>query len=124
VLDEAVCANPSCACREVTLGFVRLNDAGRDDGFTVTFHLDGDEAQITGLHGQVSHSQAESAFAAYCAARRGLGARLHRHYDEVKDVGRRSLAATVAAKFARKPARNGPCPCGSGKRYKACCAAR
>lgn len=39
------------------------------------------------------------------------------------DALRAALADALAAGAERKPGRNDPCPCGSGRKYKRCCAA-
>ena len=42
---------------------------------------------------------------------------------EEKDVTPRQQVITVKARNSSKPiSRNAPCPCGSGKKYKRCCA--
>ena len=51
-----------------------------------------------------------------------------RAYREHGDLIPRSLGKMPARpqkpSRPRRPSRNGPCPCGSGKRYKSCCGAR
>ncbi len=43
--------------------------------------------------------------------------------EDISDVTRllKSSATEVNAGQNQKPARNAPCPCGSGKKYKRCC---
>jgi uncharacterized protein len=43
--------------------------------------------------------------------------------DELAKLHRRGIAAAVKPQSAR-PGRNSPCPCGSGLKYKKCCAGR
>ena len=40
--------------------------------------------------------------------------------EDISDV-EKLLNPPLRAKAERKPARNDPCPCGSGKKYKKCC---
>ena len=49
---------------------------------------------------------------------------LREHYQAIKAIGARSLAASSRAAGGRKPARDQACPCGSGGKYKACCRRR
>lgn len=44
---------------------------------------------------------------------------LWKHYQVHRRVGQRRQVVATAT-----PALNGPCPCGSGKKYKRCCGAR
>jgi preprotein translocase subunit SecA len=37
-----------------------------------------------------------------------------------KESGRAKAAKTATVTGTKEPARNAPCPCGSGKKYKAC----
>jgi SWIM/SEC-C metal-binding protein len=43
--------------------------------------------------------------------------------EDIADVDK-LLNPPVRTKAAPKPGRNDPCPCGSGKKYKACCGSR
>ena len=43
--------------------------------------------------------------------------------EDISDV-EKLLNPPVRVKAEKKPARNAPCPCGSGKKYKKCCGAR
>jgi len=42
--------------------------------------------------------------------------------EDISDI-ERLLNPPVRTKAERKPGRNAPCPCGSGKKYKQCCGA-
>lgn len=59
------------------------------------------------------------------------GASQHVAYETVENQGRRKFRSELdGADLPRQkpsaynPARNSPCPCGSGKRYKRCCGAK
>ena len=43
------------------------------------------------------------------------------HPVDVREKARQARQAYQAAALTRKPGRNDPCPCGSGKKYKKCC---
>ena len=47
--------------------------------------------------------------------------RLEQHFPEIRRLHARSGTPIL---LARRPERNEPCPCGSGKKFKKCCAAR
>ncbi len=55
-------------------------------------------------------------------------AEIARQYEDLRDyLGAREAPpapASLTATLGRKVARNAPCPCGSGKKYKKCCGAR
>lgn len=44
-------------------------------------------------------------------------------YLDVEAYTRRPARPAASASSAHAPARTGPCPCGSGKKYKRCCGA-
>jgi preprotein translocase subunit SecA len=46
---------------------------------------------------------------------------IERRQKELQMQFNRESAESAAAPSAKKPARNDPCPCGSGKKYKNCC---
>lgn len=146
LVTEKYCLNPECDCRDVLVTFVHCSpsaDPSRSalrEHFRVRLSLDGDYE----LHGmlKVDSSTAQAVFAQWRKEARPQLNKLRWRYDKMKEVGHRSLdAAThVAPHAARASAppvderpkplrrteervgRNDPCPCGSGKKYKKCCA--
>lgn len=118
LLDESFCPNPSCRCEEVKLAFVVANKG--NTGFDADVEL-GRRPVVRAVYDGVDEARAERVLAHYVENRPRLQARLRQHYDDVKAIGTRSLAGPARRAPKKRPSRNGPCPCGSGRRYKACC---
>jgi SEC-C motif len=107
------CLNPACTCEEIVVDFVedqggtvgpvridvacwRLTDAGNPRGADLAERLLGDPATRRELR-----------------ARHKMMRGVARELPQIHHDRQQSAAPT--------PARNAPCPCGSGKKYKRCC---
>ena len=109
------CVNPACSCSEVVIELQRIDSRKAE-------HIG--QVRID-RHKTHEPPKASSPLAAEVFAR--LWAKhekeLGRRHDEVRAAvltrGARPLAVAVS-----RPGRNSPCPCGSGKKYKRCCADR
>jgi hypothetical protein len=123
--DLLVCPRPHCNCDVVVLYVVKPDEDDVDGTVdvgrlrvSVDFEpewesCEGDEAGLRRMFAAWVEDIDDEEYLRYA-------------YDEVKAAGRRSLVAARPARkparsFGRKPSRNAPCPCGSGRRYKACC---
>ncbi|MBI5366618.1 MAG: SEC-C domain-containing protein [Planctomycetes bacterium] len=141
---EVYCADPECDCRRLMINVIRDSDKahvatvswafdkGAPDRGPFLDPLNAQSALAKDLLALVSHVLASDPD--YCA-------RLERHYrmmkEAVRDRGSAAFArlegagmkvgsAEPAARAAQATqaaniARNAPCPCGSGKKYKKCC---
>jgi hypothetical protein len=108
---DSYCMNPTCACDELAVQFFDTLAAA---------------ATISSIgHVKASLRRVRTPTAEGPAVLRELwdelldqvGAeRLHDRFQRMRAVARGRPAAT-----SRTPARNAPCPCGSGKKYKRCC---
>jgi SEC-C motif-containing protein len=114
---EHHCTNPACTCREVVVMLYEV-DSPR------TQHLG--ELRIdfakSRLEPKASHARAAKLFGPLWEKH---GAELLMRYGEVRravEAYATSRAAPATTDRAPRPARNAPCPCGSGKKYKRCCA--
>lgn len=113
------CLKPVCSCAEIVVAFHRIDGADVRNVGKVRLDLRDPQA-----HPRASAPLTGRLFEKLWARRR---AELVRRHDEVRSqVLRVAPGRLVDAPSPRPhtPARNGPCPCGSGKKYKRCCAAR
>lgn len=121
LVDESYCPRPGCDCRDARIAFIDVDDRpeGEEEsrGFDVMGPLEG-PWQVVKRYGSLAAPEAARVWAAYQEVRPALAERIEHHYGIVKEVGARRPAGKVRRK---KVSRNGPCPCGSGRRYKACC---
>lgn len=109
------CPTASCACEEVIIHF----DA--PDG------IESPGDVIVHLSGKVDMDPSKKGYAllarlwdAYRQRHTDHIARLSRRYQTMKSMGERIAFKQPAV--SHKVGRNEPCPCGSGKKYKKCCA--
>lgn len=109
------CTTPSCACGEVIIHFAAVDEI--DSPGDVIAHLSGKVDMDPSKNG---HALLGRLWDAYRQRHTNHVARLSRRYQTMKSVGERIAARQPAV--SHKVGRNEPCPCGSGKKYKKCCA--
>jgi hypothetical protein len=114
---ELYCVEPGCTCGKVVVDFSALSPRGAPD----LGHVEFDGVDATLHPNQERHrARLTELWTAYYG----------RHPDHRERFARRSatmhgLAGRIVAAGPRpRVARNGPCPCGSGKKFKKCCGAR
>ena len=120
------CPNPSCTCTEIVVELQRIDPqhASHVGRLEIDF-------AVTRVRPKASTAKAAALFAPLWAEH---AAELVMRYGEVRRAVRQ-LAALREAELHGAPAhdedrgparprisRNAPCPCGSGKKYKRCCA--
>ena len=127
IFDDLYCPRPDCDCQQAHLLCAELTEGARDgdhldDLFTALISFDG--LSKVGEVNAGTRADAEAIFAAWQIKYPDTQAAMRRHYDVVRDVAQRSLVegGRPRPRSTRKPARNAPCPCGSGLKYKRCCA--
>ena len=148
LIEDHYCANPDCDCRQVHVEFwERVHRLVPQRGIQIRQQL----MATFGLEGklkEIRFSEESSSTTKYLLQswRRRCGdqlAEFRRRYELLKTIGARSFAVTpkvtarVDAKLKspskqRAPqldapqqvGRNAPCPCGSGLKFKRCCARR
>jgi len=141
---EHYCTNPACDCREVHLAFRPIRPDSERPGKHVA------EVAFRAIMSLDGHVRLEGLDAADGATARQVIAlweedvdenelkKLKWRYDKMREIGRRSMSGYTRRQPAElrprrsvsessKPptnriGRNDPCPCGSGKKYKKCCA--
>jgi hypothetical protein len=149
LIEDHYCVNPACDCRTVHLEFwERTESGGRSPRVEVeqllmaTVTLAGDFQRID--FSKDSQQAAEKIARTWCDRCGHQLPEMGRRYEQVKAIGRRSFPAdtdtarrrssAAAARRGHVPAaappsdagvgRNDPCPCGSGRKFKRCCARR
>ncbi len=111
VVERSICPRPDCDCQEL---FLHVEGADRS-GVSALLHLDTGDIDHRRAWG-VPEGVADELIDALLAQHPDLRQRAARDYADLKELARRS-----ERKATRKPSKNAPCPCGSGRRYKACC---
>jgi hypothetical protein len=108
---DTYCMNPSCGCDDVTVQFFDTIAVGGERPNLGHVKASLRRLRSPDVHGPAVLRQLWSALLDQ------LGA--DRLRDRFKRM--RGVAARQAVQPGRMPSRNGPCPCGSGKKYKRCC---
>lgn len=124
------CVNPQCGCRGVTVSFHDIkavilsdNSAPAPLAFAARVSLDGAYELLEVRQG----TREDAAHAVEVWRERfpeHMGA-LQWRYEKMHQIGRRSgrcPPVSTPASSEQTPGRNEPCPCGSGRKYKNCCA--
>jgi hypothetical protein len=113
---ELYCVMPGCSCSKVVVDFGAILPRGAPYPGRVEF--DGSAGVLCPTHPR-HRPRLTELWTAYC----------RRHPDHRERFARRGAAMhalagrIVAASPLPGVSRNAPCPCGSGKKYKRCCAA-
>jgi len=149
LVEDHYCANPECDCRKVHLEFwERVHEVHPKPGVTIrqrlmaTFTLEGKPRETR--FSRESASTTKRLLQAWLRRGGDHFRECRRRYELIKAVGARSFPrkpkppaavfTDMGAKFGNraplaidsKPQvrRNDPCPCGSGLKFKRCCARR
>ena len=121
-LDDTYCMNPDCPCRDIAFHVVDLGrgEGGHKQVGTITVEL-GDWKRPT-FEGDTHLSRIWEKFILPTGSRREVRRRFHEMKRASKAM-KKSLVVEkpINATGVRKPGRNTPCPCGSGRKYKRCC---
>ena len=142
LVEDQYCPNPDCDCREVLLQFwERVHpEAVITQRFRGSLTFDG-RLGIAKLH-RCTHQEAESILEAWWQTYDHDMEMLQARYHRVKEIGGRCLdnaptpvpavqspatmnsasSSVRRASSRQRVGRNEPCPCGSGKKFKRCCA--
>ena len=144
LVTEHFCIKPACACQQVNLAFLPIRSDPElpgqyvaDVAFRAMMSLDG-RAQLDRVY-ELDEATARRVLADW---EEDLDAvqlkQLTWRYEKMREIGRRSMSGYTRRQPAepqfppvdsaptnpapRRVGRNDPCPCGSGKKYKRCCA--
>ncbi len=114
--NDHYCVQLGCTCGAVVVAFQQI--CGGEAEFVGDVRLDMSRPDAAP---EASNSRARELYAALSAENKAL---LRQRYEEVRRGVERVAAAVVSTTAPARVGRNDPCPCGSGKKYKRCCAGR
>lgn len=114
---EMYCPVPDCECGEVVVAFETRVPRGAPPPGGVIVQRSGATKLEPSKNGR---DRLEQLWDAFRKRHPRYLARFACRYPTIKSIGARIVARPAAE--ARKVGRNDPCPCGSGKKYKHCCA--
>ena len=141
LIDDRYCPNPECDCRVVYLDFNQLTSRKTTSVCLVSLGFDGRKVDIQERH-HCSMSNGRILLDRLLAQESELLVECIRRYERIRQATKRicqkqqPLANTFLEPRSpsnsrivsiptylpsAKIGRNGPCPCGSGKKYKQCC---
>jgi hypothetical protein len=141
-LVESYCPDPACECRRVMLNIACEERLERGFLATISYGFDRDEEfagpYLDPLNPQSEHSEELLRLVSESVLiDRRYVERLEEHYRLVKraaadpghpayhriqwELHRDDPTSFSASPPSERVARNAPCPCGSGKKYKQCC---
>jgi len=114
-LCDQHCPKATCPCTSIVVQLYRIDGPSTDYAGKLTLDLHGPDRR-PGTTTPVAAALFEPAWRRY-------GDELVRRYKEVRAAVQRMPTGTPARPpAAPAPSRSGPCPCGSGRKYKRCCA--
>jgi len=124
-IDDQYCVTPGCGCQDVAVSFVKVylkksNSLG-------TISVDTAKWQIGNMEkaSEVS-DKLKQLWTDFQEIYPNLKQILRQRRKEIRKawttvLGQITPEAHFSKKNYKKPGRNDPCPCGSGKKYKKCC---
>ncbi len=124
--DDLYCVKSGCTCEEATIVFAECleHNRGRSIGH---LRVGLPDVQVLERKAQGRHRAIiERLWTAFQKRHRRVGARLAERKRRMADLARSRPVPLAATRTPLLPAprvgRNDPCHCGSGKKYKRCCA--
>lgn len=115
---EMYCPAAECGCGEVVVHFASVTPRGAPSPGRIMVQLSGVTEIEPGKNGR---DLLDRLWARFQQRHPNYLARFARRYPVIKHVGARIVGPAPARSSG--VGRNEPCPCGSGKKYKKCCAA-
>ena len=124
--DDQYCSNPKCLCNEAVLTFFKIDDTKKtqEPEFAVRMNINNFKYDVE--FSKCGTKRISEVVKFLHDSKPEVFGILKRRYNEVK-----SASKEIIKKFGSnekkeempniKVGRNGPCTCGSGKKYKKCC---
>ena len=116
---DSWCLAPRCTCQEIVVEFFMADGTGSVGAIRIEVR----RSSVVGVLGHDARLRplgetllGDSSMGEELRARRNLIRRVSRELPRFLSSRREGPAGSTPT-----PSRNGPCPCGSGKRYKRCC---
>jgi len=128
-VDDHYCIAGSCKCTETGILFYKITDAEKpiQDNYSPMCWLDykqnrwrydGDKDRLKNLVHTLKETYPD--LEKILKERHGVLRALYKRYKTINQITTPYDSASIAV--SDKIGRNAPCPCGSGKKYKKCCA--
>lgn len=125
LMDDSYCVKPKCGCHYAVLAFWPLScnvDQAVTGEPSVLFRYDYQTGKLENLQNAKGRGvKAPVLLDAFKRAKPDLNSFLAERHAALRRLFQRAMNQTRPEAQAPKPARNAPCPCGSGKKYKRCC---
>lgn len=120
--DDLYCVKPACTCSEVVIGFAEL--ISRDNARSIGHVRIGlaDIAVLEWVSPKKERPLLERLWATFQVRHHHLEDRLSERRRQMTELALLHVKPNATTPRAAKVGRNDPCPCGSGKKHKRCCA--
>lgn len=119
--EDLHCVNPTCTCSEAVVAFSLATVRSAPDIGSVRVRVPSLEV----VEREVKPDKAallDRLWHALATRHRNLGERLSQRKKHMAELASDVRRRTPVTRSAARVGRNDPCPCGSGKKYKRCCA--
>jgi len=118
VAEDLYCVNPNCTCDEAMVSFSPTTRGSPDVGSIRVRVTTLDIVERTGKPAKAA--LLDRLWNGFSARHRHLAQRLSDRRKQMNDLA--SAQRKPVTRASERVGRNEPCPCGSGKKYKRCCA--
>lgn len=117
--SEFYCVKPDCDCAEATIDFAELLEKkrARSIGYVRVSLPDTRVIELSG-----PRTRLERLWAAFRTRHRNLADRLATRKRRLAEIPRIDSRPALPSNPTQHVGRNDPCPCGSGQKFKRCCA--
>jgi hypothetical protein len=124
-IEDLYCVTPSCNCQAVILSVYEAEEGNEAQNslFDILVGFNG-RFEIRRKSRELSKRRVKRFFREAIKGNEGLFGALRERYARMKTLGAQVLARRIdeLEKQEKRISKNSPCPCGSGKKYKLCCA--
>ena len=117
--SEFYCVNSECDCAEATIDFAELLEKKRARSIGYV-RVSLPDTQVIELSGP--GTRLERLWSAFRTRHRNTGDRLATRKQRLAEIPRVDSRLALPSDTTQHVGRNDPCPCGSGKKFKRCCA--
>lgn len=119
--SEFYCVNPDCDCAQATIDFAELLERNRAQSIGYV-RLSLPDTQVIELSGP--GTRLERLWSAFRTRHKNLADRLATRKRRLAEIARGAFRPALPSDATQHVGRNDPCPCGSGQKFKRCCASR
>jgi len=117
--SEFYCVNPDCDCAQATIDFAELLEKNRATSIGYV-RVSLPDTQVIELSGP--GTRLERLWSAFRVRHKNLADRLATRKRRLAEIARVAFRPALPSDATQHVGRNDPCPCGSGQKFKRCCA--